>query len=479
MHQNRTNNIHSNITEINKAKSEVETNNNEGDVYTEINNFGVGNSEILGKVTFQLAKKAIEKACLDVITNGFSFEQVQDNNYAIASTKTEDTQNQFNHDKYKDSKYKRERLGDLKSVLYTSSIQNLSNIDTFVSVTDIVMRCFIKTDNKYINDSNEYVYYNNLTGKNTVRYGFVFSGCIKKGEKENRVIYPTSRVTLLGIQPIMRVENQDKSVSYQGYLSGVLYIFDELLIFVTEYGIYHELFESIFQLQATLLGNITQEMKINNILHVTAESGHFALDPKIKDKINETFSNLINGKSDGIITTKNYLMQVHNMKETGTIQKTGLDVFGNAVGFITGIPQTILFGTQQKTWSSTGEEDRIKYEFFLKMLADVYFIPVLQQFCKIFELEDWDKLDYQTTALIREKLNIFKTEVPDELKTPERLYYIGLEIDKLLGIDSEEKAKIKKQLGVEDDTDKDSKEDIKKKSNNTKTSSKSSQKNSK
>lgn len=488
MQQNRAD---KNIAEIGAKANSADSNlqntiggNNSTNI--DISAFGLGNAGELRKVTFQLASKAIEKACLDVITNGFSFEQVQDNSYATTSTTTADSNNQLNLDKYKDLKYKRERLGDLKSVLYTSSIQNLSNIDTFVSISDIVMRCFIKTDNKYINDNQQYVYHNELTGKNTVFYGFVFSGCIIKEDAEGkrRVIHPDSRVTLLGIQPIMRVENKvAKTVEYHGHLSGHNYIFDDSLIFVTEYAVYHELFESIFQLQAVLLGNITQEMKINNILHVTStSSSYFGLNEATKKEINKIFANLLNGKSDGIITTNNYTMQVHNMKETGTIQKTGLDVFGNAIGFITGIPQSILFGTQQKTWASTGEEDRIKYEFFLKMLAEVYFLPVLQQFCKLFALEGWEKLEYKTTALIREKINIFNTEVPEELKTDERLYYIGLEVDKLLGIDSKTKADIKKQLGVEGDINKDDKnsnKDIKKKSNNSKNSNKSSQRNNK
>ena len=480
MNQKRADINISDITKESKNNVQNQIGVNTDDSKIEINSFGLGNAIELKKVTFQLARKAIEKACLDVITNGFSFEQVQDNSYAITSTKTADTSNKLNTDKYKDSNYKRERLGDLKSVLYTSSIQNLSNIDTFVSITDIVMRCFIKTDNKYINNNPQYVYHNELTGKNTVFYGFVFSGCIKESEKERKVIYPKSRLTLLGIQPIMRLEHpHDKTVIYQGYLSGELYTFDKELIFVTEYAVYNELFESIFQLQATLLGNITQEMKINNILHVTATDTYFGLKEEIRERINKTFSNLINGASDGIITTNKYVMQVHNMKETGTIQKTGLDIFGNAVGFITGIPQSILFGTQQKTWSSTGEEDRIKYEFFLKMLGEVYFLPVLQQFCKIFALEGWEKLEYQTTASIREKINIFNTEVPEEVKTDERLFYIGLEVDKLLGIDSKTKADIKKQLGVAEDSNKDSKKDIKKKPNNSKNSNKLSQRNSK
>ena len=443
----------------------------------QIANFGLGNAEELRKVTFQLSSKAIEKACLDVTTNGFSFEQVQDNSYAVESSLTTDSNNHVNLDKYKDLKHKRERLGDLKSVLYTNAIQNLSNIDTFVSISDIVMRCFIKTDNKYINDNPNYVYYNETTGKSTVFYAFVFSGCITNNEGKRRVIQPKSRVTLLGIQPIMRVENKTtKSVEYHGYLSGYHYIFDESLVFVTNYATYHELFESIFQLQAVLLGSITKDMQINNILHVTSvSSSYFSLNEAAKREINQTFSNLLNGKSDGIITTSNYTMQVHSIKETGTTQQTGLNAFGNAIGFITGMPQSILFGTEQKTWSRTGEEDRIKYEFFLKMLAEVYFLPILQQFCKLFALEGWEKLEYKTTALIREKINIFNTEVPEELKTDERLYYIGLEVDKLLGIDSKTKADLKKQLEVEEDSNK----DIKKKPNNSKNSNKSSQKNSK
>jgi len=474
-----------NITVDKDARATIEENRKKYDF------IGLEDSKLsnLKKVIFQLSLKTIEKACLDVITNGFSYEQVQDPNYEIKDAK---------NTKYDIS---RERLGDLRDVMHTLPIQTLKYIDSFVSLTDIVTRCFIETDSEYINTNNQdFIYLNNMTGKRMVYYGFVFADYDTQKDsqykdvaiglninnlqnQEGKKIYvkiPSERKELLGIQPLMRKENTTSNkIEYTALLKNKTVVFDEKLVITTEYGAYDELFKSLFRLQANLLEKMSQQIETSKFLHVKAPKEYFNLKPSEKDIYTEAFKKLVNGENGGIITTDAYQITLQATSQSGSLEKTGLELLSNSIGFVTGVPQSVLFGSQQKGWSTENEEDKVKYEFYLKMLAENFFLPIMQQFCKVCVLEDWDKLEYQTTALIREKLNTWSTLVPDQLKTPERLYYIGLEIDKLLGIDSEEKAKIKKQLEVEDNDDKDSKEDIKKKSNNTKTSSKSSQKNSK
>lgn len=447
--------------------------------------FGLESSHkaTLKKVIFQLSSKMMEKACLDVLTNGFSYEQVQDPNYEIGDKE--------------DAIIKRKRLGDLRDIMYTLPIQTLKYVESFVSITDIVTRCFIETDSPILNkESNQYIYFNEMSGKRIVYYGFVFSDydTKAKGEKDKSIQYeyndtqtqekiyikaPEGRRELLGIQPLQRtVSLMTKEIEYIAILKNKKVVFDEELVITTEYGSYDALFKSLFGLQAILLENMSDKIETSKFLHVKAPNEYFNLKPSEKNIYTEAFQKLVNGENGGIITTSAYDISLQSTSYSGSLEKTGLELLSNTIGFVTGIPQSVLFGIQQKGWSSENQEDQLKYDFFLKMLAENFFLPIMHQFCKICQLADYKKLEYKTNALIREKINIFNTEVPEELKTDERLYYIGLEIDKLIGLDSKAKAEIKKQIGVEKDG-KDSNEDIKKKPNNSKNSNKSSQRNSK
>lgn len=454
------------------------------------------NLNILKKTIFQLSIKTLEKGCLDVITNGFSYEQVQDPNYEL--DESENARDAVNNS------ISRERLGDLRNVMYTLPIQTLKYIDSFVSLTDIVTRCYIETDSAYINQaSNQFIYTNEATGKRMVYYGFVFADyeATQHNQDKNvdsnfditnqhtpthKKIYakiPDGRRELLGIQPLMRkIDPSSKKIEYTALLKDKNVVFDSELVITTEYGSYDELFKTLFRVHANLLENMSEKLETSKFLHVKAPKEYFNLQPSEKNMYTEAFSKLMNGDNGGIITTDAYSITLQSTSESGTLEKTGLELLTNSIGFITGIPQSVLFGIQNKGWSGENQEDQLKYAFFLKMLAENFFLPIMQQFCKICQLKDWKKLEYKTDALIREKLNIFTTQVPEELKTPERLCYAGLLVDQLLGIDSEAKAKIKKQLVVDgggEDSNKDSKENIKKKSNNSKNSQKSSQKNNK
>lgn len=463
------------------SKNSATSTNNTND--TEYNFLGLEseNAIALKKLIYQLALKTMDKACLDVLTNGFSYEQVADIYYEI-----EEENN-------KKGSIKRERLGDLRKVMYTLPIQTLDYVESFVSMTDIIARCFFETNSEHITKgSNSYIYNNEISGKRMVYYGFVFSGYetnIQKNNIDNNnahhitqdKIYinpPECRRELLGIQPLQkRIEPSTNKIEYIGSLKNKQVVFHEDLVITTEYATYHELYQSLFGLHANLLQNMSHKIETSKFIHVTAPDEYFNLKPSEKSIYTEAFQKIVNGKNGGIITTSGYNINLQTTSYSGTLEKTGVDLLTNSIGFVTGIPQSILFGMQQTGWSAGNEIDQLKYEFFLKMIAENFFLPIMQQFCKICKLEDYKKLEYKTDALIREKLQIFSTIVPEQLKTEERLFYIGLEVDKLLGIDSKAKAEIKKQLGVEKDSEEgikkksdNSKEDIKKKSDNSKNS---------
>jgi hypothetical protein len=288
--------------------------------------------------------------------------------------------------------------------------------------------------------------------------------CIIKQKDNNRVIAPKGRKELIGIHPVSRVEKnvEKKEVEYTSNIGDSTFVFDEDIVFSTEYGSYNEVFKSIFTLYGSLIENINSEVSTSRFLQVIAPDNFFSLgnNDSQKENLTNAFANIVNGNNTGIITTNKYQLNLESITQSGTLQQTGLELLMSSLSFITNIPRSVLMGEQIKGWASNSEEDRIKYEIFLKSLAENYFLPIMHKFCKICKLSDWKNLQYKTVSSSREKLDIYTNLVPDEFKTPERELYIGMEIDKILGIDSKTKSELQAQLnkgkvGVEEDSQED------------------------
>ena len=139
--------------------------------YTNTVDFGIGNDAIIEKVTFELANKAIFKACADVNSNGFNYCIIEDKHYVDDITEDKEVGNK--------------PLGDLQRAMFHSPIKNIQNYGCFSSIIDIVKRCFIKDDENLFR-SREYIYEDPNTGKPIVFYGFVFSGFYGKYQLEGR-----------------------------------------------------------------------------------------------------------------------------------------------------------------------------------------------------------------------------------------------------------------------------------------------------
>lgn len=381
---------------------------------------------------YQLCQKAIERTCLDIISNGFTFHQVNDDlNYDVSKDKQESED--------KEVKFK-SRLSDLQAVLYNTPIQKVDYIEYFVSITEIVTNHFIcndSIDTKYV--------YTHPDNKPRLYYGFVFTGCIK--EQSKRVTKPEGRKLLLGIQ-LVNKDEVDKKIVYIGNIKGEEYIFDDDLIISTEYGKYNVLFKALFALYASLLNSTSKTMNVAHFLQVIAPDNYFALDEtsKVKTKVKQAFQDLVDGKSGGIATSNQYQLILQNISNSGQLSKTGSELLYNSTSFITGIPQSILYGISPSGINNNTEEERIKYEYAIKSIAENFFLPIMHDFCKLCNLSDWENLQYKTTAEIRETINTFNTMVPEELKTEERLFYVGMKVDALLGIDSKTKASLKRQF---------------------------------
>jgi len=384
--------------------------------YTNTVDFGIGNDAIIEKVTFELANKAVFKACADVNSNGFTYDIIKDKHYVDDITEDKEVGNR--------------PLGDLQRAMFHSPIKNIQNYGCFSSIVDIVKRCFIKDDENLFR-SREYIYEDPNTGKPIVYYGFVFSGFYGK--------IPTRRAELLGIQLLKRkdeITNNKKIVTYIGQVENKEVIFHQDLVFYTPYGADNDLYMSLFKLQASLLNSVTERIKTSKFVHVVAPNAYFSLSDSEKDGYTKKFENLANGKNSGIITTGEYNINLHSINNVNSLESSGIELFSNSISFITGIPQSVLFGMQAKGWGNNAEEDRIKYDFFLKTIADTYFIPIIQHFCIIYKLKDYKKLQYKSNALIREKIDIYNSIIPEEIKTPERNHAIGELSDVLLGIDT-------------------------------------------
>jgi hypothetical protein len=431
----------SNISQISSQDIKLSTTTTTKDLESILSDNGQS-LEVLG---YQLCQKSIERICLDIISNGFTFEQVNDDlNYD--NNNKEDSQD-------KDVKFK-SRLSDLKGVLYNPPIQKIDYIDLFVSITEIVTNHFIF--NKNIHE--QYIY-THSTEKPRLYYAFVFTDCIK--EASRTVIKPKGRKLLLGIQMVIKSE-KDKKIVYLGEIKGQEYQFNEDLIISSEYGKYNALFNALFGLYASLLNNTSKSMNVAHFLQVIAPDNYFALDgnSERKKEVKQAFQDLVDGKSGGIATTNQYQMVLQNITNSGQLTKTGAELLYNSTSFVTGIPKAILYGISTSGINNSAEEERIKYEFAIKSIAENFFIPIMHDFCKLCNLSDWQNLEYKTTAGIRETIDIFNTIVPEELKTEERLFYIGMKVDALLGIDSKTKAELKKQF------DKDNEQDSEKQGNN-------------
>jgi hypothetical protein len=425
-----------NINQIGNQEIKISTSTTTKDLESILSDKG----KSLELLAYQLCQKSIERTCLDIISNGFTFEQVNDDlNYN--NDNKEDSQD-------KDIKYK-SRLSDLRAILYNPPIQKIDYIDHFVSITEIVTNHFIF--NKSIRE--EYIYTHSI-GKPRLYYAFVFTDCIK--EASRTVIKPKGRKLLLGMQMVVKSE-KDKKIIYIGQIKGQEYQFNEDLIISTEYGKYNALFDALFALYASLLNNTSKSLNVAHFLQVIAPDNYFALDSNSerKKEVKQAFQDLLDGKTAGIATSNQYQLILQNISNSGQVSKTGAELLYNSTSFITGIPQSILYGISPSGINNNTEEERIKYEFAIKSIAENFFIPIMHDFCKLCNLRDWQNLQYKTTAEIRETIDIFNTLVPEELKTEERLFYIGMKVDALLGIDSKTKADLKKQFEKDNEQDSD------------------------
>lgn len=331
----------------------------------------------------------INRMCEQIVSRGFSFNNVKD------PLKRRSTNS----------------LADLQNMLVETACQSLVNKDTFIcnekflSISEIVKR-------KYLGDARDSAKILDWRQNNRCVYGerrfYAFCFDVNSGAM------PKERQQLLGI-----VEVQQET-TYEGGTTRTVFTanltdnpdgkieFDKNLIFSMPYAEYLNVFLLGFENLVMMIVNSKNTLGSGDYKIFKDDAGYLDKDNKDYAELMKGIQPFVDGETKSIVMSSKLGLEITKGESAQEIKDVNVDLAKEALSFITSIPQSILFGQNVGGLNSTKDQDKEQEEEFLTTKARLDFLPILHTFCDLFQLEGRKNLDFNSYFESMRVLNLTK-----------------------------------------------------------------------